>query len=304
MSETMVLMKQADEAWTSACLKKGLTPRTIQRFRDLVYGHYKEHRRDLPWRRTRDPYRILVSEVMLQQTQADRVIGKYRDFIERFPNIRTLAEAPLPEVLLAWQGLGYNRRALALHALAQTLRHTSGGRVPDNRDELQALPGIGRYTAAAVLAFAWNRPVVFIETNIRTVFIHFFFPDSPGVSDREILPLVAETLDTTDPRPWYNALMDYGVMLKKEFKNPGKRSAHYQRQSPFKGSDRQIRGLILRLILKKGGLTRQGLLKQLGPDVHRTQTILRQLLAEGFLMQKAGKLSVPKTASARPPAAR
>ncbi|TAN39747.1 MAG: A/G-specific adenine glycosylase [Nitrospirae bacterium] len=298
----MVRMRQAEEAFSSAYLKKGLTPRTIQRFRDLVYGHYKEHRRALPWRRTRDPFRILVSEVMLQQTQADRVIGKYRDFTERFPDIRTLAEAPLAEVLMAWQGLGYNRRALSLHALAQTLRHTSRGRVPDNSDKLQALPGIGRYTAAAVLAFAWNRPVVFIETNIRTVFIHFFFHDKPGVSDREILPLVAETLDTSDPRAWYNALMDYGVMLKKEFKNPARRSAHYQRQSPFKGSDRQIRGLILRLILEKGGMTMQRLLKQLGPDVTRSQAIIRQLVAEGFLKHKTGKLSVPKAAPGRSPA--
>ncbi|MGC2062312.1 MAG: hypothetical protein WA610_04990 [Thermodesulfovibrionales bacterium] len=271
--------------------EKRLTPYRVRRFRSVIYAHYQLKQRKLPWRRTTDPYRILVSEIMLQQTQVDRVTEKYRQFIALFPNVRTLAAAPLSEVLRAWQGLGYNRRAISLHNAAKLVKSQHGGKIPDTADALAGLPGIGRYTAAAVMAFAYNQPVVFIETNIRSVFIHFFFNDQDQVADSEILPLVAQTLDRQKPRNWYNALMDYGTLLKKEFGNPGKKSAHYQRQSPFRGSDRQLRGQILKTVLAEGGMTEQKLLKQLNSEQSRAVAILNKLIEEGFLTRKQRRIT-------------
>ncbi len=271
--------------------EKRLTPYRVRRFRSVVYSHYQLNRRRLPWRRTTDPYCILVSEIMLQQTQVDRVIEKYQRFISLFPDVGALAAAPLAEVLQAWQGLGYNRRAISLSNAAKLVQKEPGGRIPDNAEALARLPGVGRYTASAVMAFAYNQPVVFIETNIRTVFIHFFFHDQAQVADSEILPLVERTLDRREPRNWYNALMDYGTVLKKEHGNPGKRSAHYQRQSPFSGSDRQLRGQILKMVLAEGGMTEQKLQKQLNTGQARAAAILNKLIEEGFLSRKQRRIA-------------
>ncbi len=224
---------------TSASPPAGTGPTKEQAaaFRETVYAWCRAHPRPLPWRETVDPYAILVSEVMLQQTQVDRAVGKYAGFLDRFPDFATLAAAPLQELLAAWQGLGYNRRAVALKKCAEAVTERHGGVLPDSVDDLQALPGIGPYTARAIAAFAFGMPTVFIETNIRAAFIHHFLGDREGVRDAEILPLVAATLDRSHPRAWYNALMDYGAMLKKAHGNPARRSAHHVRQSPFKGSN-------------------------------------------------------------------
>lgn len=201
--------------------------------------------RDLSWRRTRDPYRILISEVMLQQTQVSRVEDYYQKFMARFPDFGALARAKSADVLRLWQGLGYNRRALALHDLAKTVVREYGGALPRDREALEALPGIGSYTAGAVRTFAFNEQECFIETNIRRVFIHFFFPKRKKVNDREILPLITKTCPSERglTRKWYWALMDYGAMLGATMKkNPNRRSAHYAKQSKFSGSDRELRG--------------------------------------------------------------
>lgn len=271
--------------------EKRLTPYRVRRFRSVINTHYQQSRRRLPWRKTTDPYRILVSEIMLQQTQVDRVTEKYQQFISLFPDVESLAAAELSDVLRAWQGLGYNRRAISLHNAAKLVVSEHGGRIPDTAEALTRLPGIGGYTAAAVMAFAYNQPVVFVETNIRTVFIHCFFNDQDQVADSEILPLVERTLDRREPRDWYNALMDYGTLLKKEHGNPGKKSAHYQRQSPFSGSDRQLRGQILRIVLAAGGMTEQQLLKQLNTEKSRAVAILNKLVEEGFLARKQRRIT-------------
>ena len=190
--------------------ERGPTPEALRLFRDLILAHYRAHGRDLPWRQTTDPYRILVSEIMLQQTQVERVAVKYREFLERFPDFESLAHAPKSEVLLAWQGLGYNRRAIALQGAAQRVIEEYGGRLPADVETLATFPGIGKATAAAICAYAFNMPVVYIETNIRRIFIHFFFQDREGVRDDEILPLVERALDRENPREWYSALMEYG----------------------------------------------------------------------------------------------
>jgi A/G-specific adenine glycosylase len=266
----------------------------VRRFRDTVYGHYRVHKREMPWRQTHNPFHILVSEIMLQQTQVERVMGKYGDFLAKFPDFETLAGAPWAEVLAVWQGLGYNRRALSLKRLAQVVMENWGGALPTSVEDLRSLPGIGPATAGALLAFAFEQPVVFIETNIRRVFLHCFFADQEGVTDREILPLVAETLDRERVRDWYYALMDYGVELKKSGPNPNRRSAHYARQSPFNGSNREVRGRILKTLLRETVSSLEELAQAMGISPDRTEAALEQLLAEGFVIRNGERLSLAR----------
>ncbi len=189
--------------------------REVSQFQNTVWKYYRAHGRDnLPWRKTKDPYKILVSEVMLQQTQVDRVIPFYKNFLKQFPTLHTLAQAPLAKVLIAWQGLGYNRRAKMLHETAKAAVEKHSGKLPKGKEALMQLPGIGPYTAGAVSAFAHNEDGIFIETNIRTVITHYFFPKKEKVSDAEIVPILTKTYPNGKAREWYSALMDYGAHLK------------------------------------------------------------------------------------------
>jgi A/G-specific adenine glycosylase len=264
----------------------------LRSFKQLVYDYYLKHGRAMPWRETRDPYHILVSELMLQQTPVNRVLEKYREFISLFPDAEALAKAPLRLVLTVWQGLGYNRRALALQQIARVLVGQHKGKVPSSLDDLVSLPGIGKATASAILAFAFNQPVVFIETNIRTVFIHCFFPQRDAVSDEEILPLVTQTLDSDNPREWYYALMDYGSFLKKTIANAGRKSRHYQKQSPFDGSNRQVRGRIVRHLIKARKSTEEEMVKQLGLPPGRLRNALLDLEKDGMISKKGTILKI------------
>ncbi len=265
-----------------------LVPSEVRAFRKKIYTYYRKYGRDLPWRKTLNPYHILVSEIMLQQTQVERVLEKYDEFIKAFPDFPSLARASLRKLITVWQGMGYNRRALALRSLAQTLMNEHHGKLPSDPEDLIALPGIGRYTAGAVAAFAFNQPVLFIDTNIRRVFIHTFLHDQENIKDEDILPLIQQTIDASDPRTWYNALMDYGAMLKREQINPNRRSAHYQRQSPFENSNRQIRGRILKVLVEESPLTRSQIMKKSGMDPERVKLNLVELSNEGFI-KKQGK---------------
>ena len=271
---------------------KKLTPTAVRAFRKKIYDYYRAQGRDLPWRKTRNPYRILISEIMLQQTQVERVLEKYKEFLIAFRDFSSLARAPLRKLLAVWQGMGYNRRALALKALAQKVVNEHHGRLPSDPEQLLALPGIGKYTAGAVLGFAFNKPVVFMDTNIRRVFIHVFFHERENISDEDILPLVQQTLDASDPRKWYNALMDYGAMLKKEQGNPNRRSAHYTRQSPFENSNRQVRGMILKTLVKEAPLTAARIVKKTGMDTERVKKNLVQLEKEGFIKKQGRNYSI------------
>jgi len=265
---------------------------SVGRFRKMVLSYYAEHGRDLAWRRTRDPYRILVSEIMLQQTQVERVQEKYPAFIASFPDFPSLAGAPLPEVLAVWQGMGYNRRAISLKKCALRVVGEYDGALPQDAEILETFPGIGRATAASICAFAFNMPVVFIETNIRRVFIHFFFGDRDGVDDSEILPVARLALYGEDPRTWYNALMDLGAALKKTTENPNRRSRHYTKQAAFEGSDRKIRGHILRLLLAEKQLTIKDLAGKCREDPARIARILDGLEAEGFIARTASRYTI------------
>ncbi len=272
---------------------EGLSCAVVTAFQKQVYRFYAEQGRKLPWRETGDPYRVLVSEVMLQQTQVERVIPKFNVFLTCFPTAAALAEAPLAELLSAWQGLGYNRRALNLQRAARMIAEQWNGVVPDDPILLQRLPGIGPYTAGAISTFASNRPNVFLETNIRAVLLHFFFADQNGISDKQLLPVADAVLDRENPRDWYNALMDYGSDLKRRFPNPSRRSRHHAVQSRFEGSDRQIRGAILRLLLASSGMTTLALHTQLDVEADRFKWILEGMLKDGFLKQRGRKFLIP-----------
>ena len=275
-----------DKKTTRISIKKKLTPAQVRAFRKKVYAYYDREGRDLPWRKNLKPYGVLVSEVMLQQTQVGRVLEKYREFLAAFPDFPALARAPLTKLLLIWQGMGYNRRALALRALAQKVVDDHCGRLPSDPEKLLALPGIGKYTAGAIAAFAFNKPVVFMDTNIRRVYIHEFLPEWDGIHDDELTPLVLQTLDTGNPRKWYNALMDYGTMLKREQINPNRRSAHYTRQSPFDNSNRQVRGRILKILVGGPPYTPAQIVKRSGMDAERVKKNLVLLEKEGFVRKK------------------
>lgn len=262
-------------------------------FIKTVWNYYKkEGRYELPWRKTKNVYFILVSEVMLQQTQADRVISKYKEFLKVFPNTRSLAFASLGDVLRMWQGLGYNRRAKMLHEMAKRIMKEYAGTFPKTYKELKGLPGVGPYTAGAVMAFAYNTPSPIIETNIRTVFIHHFFNNQSDISDADIYPLIERTLDRENPREWYYALMDYGAYVKRTIGNPNRQSKHYTTQSAFKGSDRQIRGAIIRA-LTEHGLTRSKLHRELPFDMQRIDEQLARLQKEGMVSKKGANYLLP-----------
>jgi len=271
---------------------KEITPSHLAHFREKIYQHYADHGRTMPWRASRDPYHILVSEIMLQQTQVERVIPKYEQFTATFPDFFSLAQAQLRDILTLWQGLGYNRRAMALKKISQRVVTEYGGKLPDSLETLQTFPGIGPATAGAICAFAFNQPAVFIETNIRRVFIHCFFPGRNGIKDKEILPLVERTLDTSRPRTWYFALMDYGAMLKEMSANPNRRSAHHTRQPPFDGSNRQIRGLVLKLLLENSEATEGELLRSVGRSPDLVKKIISQLVNEGFIRKTGKRLTI------------
>jgi A/G-specific adenine glycosylase len=229
---------------------------------------------------------------MLQQTQVERVKIKYAEFLSAFPTLTELASAPLEDVLRIWQGLGYNRRALALIRCAGEIINRFNGQFPREIAELESLPGIGPYSARAVAAFAFGTAEPLIETNIRTLFIHFFFHGRDKVTDREIMPLVAATLDRHNPREWYYALMDFGVWLKQLHPNPGRRSRHHVQQSRFEGSNRQLRSRLLRSVIAGPGISAVGLAEQLEAGQGDVERNLADMEREGFLRQTNGRYRV------------
>lgn len=268
---------------------------TLRNFQDQVWDYYHDHgRHDLPWRQEHDgafdPYQIMVSEIMLQQTQVARVIPKYQAFLEQFPTVKSLAEAPLGDVLRSWSGLGYNRRAKYLHQAAQKVQKDYAGRFPQTLTELTTLPGVGQNTAGAILAYAFNLPTMFVETNVRTVFIHHFFNDQTDIHDKAIFELVSlASPGEGQYREWYWALMDYGSFLKQTVGNANRQSKTYARQSTFAGSRRQIRGQILKL-LGETSMTDKKLRDQIVDD--RFSEVLEDLIAEGLVTKRGRHLSL------------
>lgn len=257
---------------------------SINDFKKTIWQYYAQHGRHFDWRGVDDPYKVFISEVMLQQTQTARVAVKYPAFIARFPDFESLARASLKDVLQEWQGMGYNRRGMYLHKAAQQILQDHSGVLPNDPVLLDALPGIGAATAASICAFAFNRPTVFIETNIRAVFIYFFFTGQEQVHDKQLWPLIEASVDHDRPREWYYALMDYGVMLKKTMVNPSRKSKHYTKQSKFEGSYRQIRGIILKILTTSPSLVSQEkIITTVAQDQARVLSVIQQLIDEDIV---------------------
>ena len=256
---------------------------TNSEFQELVWDNGQTLYRDMPWRRDTRPYYVLVSEIMLQQTQVERVIPKFEAFIARFPDVKTLAAAPLADVLTAWNGLGYNRRAKFLHEAAKKIMNDFKGVLPDTYEQLVTLPGVGANTAGALLAYSFNTGRPFIETNVRTVYFHHYFDDNALVSDKELREVVAQTLDAEHPREWYWALMDYGSYLKRQGVGKIDKSKHYKKQSALKGSVREVRGQIIRA-LTSAPSDESSLRLQLKAD-ERFPVALAGLLRDGLVIQ-------------------
>lgn len=269
-----------------------ISPAQLQGFTKKVWAEGKTHYRDLPWRNIDDPYAVLVSEIMLQQTQVVRVEKFWPRFLATFPTLDALASAEVSLVLEMWQGLGYNRRALALKRTAEECAARFGGKLPETYDELLELPGIGKATAGGVMAFAYQKPALYLETNVRTVFIHELFPDEESVSDKTLEPLVLETCSREDPRGWYYTLLDYGAYLKSTTVNPSRRSKHYTKQSTFEGSKRQKRAELVRIVLGSPGISLADAKRSLDEFEHEHNrpevdealfaTLVKELAAEGF----------------------
>lgn len=252
-------------------------------FQEYIWEKGRELYRSMPWRDDTRPYYILVSELMLQQTQVDRVIPKFNVFISRFPDEKSLAVAPLADVLTLWSGLGYNRRAKYLHDSAKKIMTEFKGSFPQSKADIISLPGVGPGTAGAIITYAFNQPVTFIETNIRTVYFHHFFEDGDKVSDAQLLPIIERTLAVDHPREFYWALMDYGAWLKKNGAGRITQSKHYKKQSPLKGSVRELRGLIVKQLASSDIPMVE--LKNTYLDDERFTIALSGLMADGLVTE-------------------
>ncbi|MDR2478948.1 MAG: A/G-specific adenine glycosylase [Treponema sp.] len=259
----------------------------IDAFKKIILSHYKTAGREFPWRGV-DPWGVMVSEFMLQQTQTGRVIPYWERWMKLWPSPELLAAAPMETVLREWSGLGYNRRCYFLKNSAAIIARDCGGQVPDTPGTLLPLPGVGPYIAGAIACFAYNYPSVFIETNIRSTVIHFFFPDRKDVQDAEIIPILESAVDHADPRTWYYALMDYGAALKKLVPNPNRRSAHYAKQSPFEGSFRQARGTVLRTLIAIGPGTAQDIQTASGLEKTDLYKVLDAMKKESQVAEEGG----------------
>jgi A/G-specific adenine glycosylase len=254
----------------------------IRAFQEQILSWYDTFKRDLPWRDNPNPYHVLVSEIMLQQTQVDRVIPKYHAFLERFPSLRALAEATAADVIREWQGLGYNRRALNLKRLAEVVIREHGGDLPSSPEALQQLPGIGKYTAHAVACFAFGAQVPVVDTNIRRILSTFAGRE---LSDRETWELAQEMLPPGRASDWNQALMDYGALVLKATPKPtGKKP------QPFGSTNRFWRGRIVDALRERGRLPVQGLLEALtypDRDEERVRGLVRALHEEGMVTYDA-----------------
>lgn len=260
-------------------------------FRQTVWEYYRVNARSMPWRDDPTFYYVLVSEIMLQQTQVSRVIVKFAEFINQFPTIKLLADVPLREVLTAWQGLGYNRRAKFLHEAARHVKHSGE---PTTRSGLMALPGVGQNTAGAMMNYVYEQPTPYVETNIRTVFFHHFFIDHKGaVHDNELMPHVARTLSHDNPREWFWALMDYGSWLKAQGVARNHMSRHHKKQPALAGSLREMRSAVIRALAAQDETERS--LCSMFADDERLEPALQSLVRDGLIQRRNGRVYLTKT---------
>jgi A/G-specific adenine glycosylase len=259
----------------------------IAEFKEAVLTNYRQQGRKFPWHYA-EPWGVMVSEFMLQQTRTERVIPYWENWMKLWPQPKDLAEASMEDALRAWSGLGYNRRCRYLKESAAIIADENDGKVPETPLALLLLPGVGPYMSAAIACFAYNYPAVFIETNIRSAVIHHFFPNRDDVRDSEIIPILEAALVRDDPRTWYYALMDYGAFLKSTTANPSRRSAHYTRQSPFNGSFRQARGKVIKALVSIGQCSAEELKLASGLEDEKLYEVLEKLKKESFVAEDVG----------------
>lgn len=270
------------------------TANSITRFQSMIFTWWKGNRRDLPWRHSRDPYNIAVSEIMLQQTQVLRVIPKYSEFIEEYPTIYHLANASAASVLRMWKGMGYNRRALYLHTMAKMIVEKYNGKFPTNAKLLAQLPGLGIYTTRAILVFAYKKDIACVDTNIRKIITHFFFDDKPQ-KDSVIQQTADRLVPTGKSWEWHQALMDYGSLEMKDVKyqmiNSKKKSV------PFRQTNRFYRGRIIDMLREKNYPEMNiigNIHNQYKKQEHEIQSIINGLIQDGLVERKKDMLFLPK----------
>lgn len=267
-----------------------LSPSKIRTFQKTIFDWWQDNRRDLPWRKTHDLYKILVSEVMLQQTQVSRVLPRYLDFLARFPDVSTLAASTPAQVLRAWKGMGYNRRALYLRSSAQAIVENYSGIFPDSETELVKLPGVGAYTACALLVFAYKQDVAMVDTNIRQIITHYFFDDKPQ-KPFEIQQVADKLVPKGKSWEWHQALMDFGAL---ELKVP---QVSRRKQKPFRGSNRFYRGRIMDLLRERAIAEDQliaSMCKEYGTTKVYINTIIDGLIADGLATKKNMTVRLPE----------
>ena len=274
--------------------------------REALREWYAPRRGAYPWRETRDPYAIWVSEVMLQQTQASRVAPAFRSFLRRFPTVRALAAAPRRDVVKGWSGLGYNRRAVRLSEAARAIVRDHGGRIPRDRTELLALPGVGPYTAAAVASMGFGEPVAVVDTNVRRVVarVHLGI-DGHEASVRDVGALADAWLDRVDPATWNQAVMDLGREVCRpkphcqvcplarvcRFRRSGAVADRGpRRQGAFEGSSRQVRGAVVNALRSNPSLTSARLAAEVGFAPDRVERAVETLVFDGLLEVRAGRI--------------
>ncbi len=268
----------------------------LKAFYIAIMDFYDRYGRAFVWRETSDPYHILLSEMMLQQTQTARVLPKYQTFLSLWPTLKDLAQAPLDQLLSQWKGLGYNRRALNLRKSA-IQSEAWGWSIPSEQSLLLSLPGVGKATAAAIGAFSFQQKTIYLETNIRRVLLTCFFAEDTQVKDKRLESLLQELLTyVEDPKSWYYALMDYGVLLKTLVPNANVRSAHYTKQSKFENSNRQIRGQLIHLLSDTGAKDQEQVIALLSQfEEERVLYCLGQLKDEGFVEEKNSVYRIAKS---------
>jgi A/G-specific adenine glycosylase len=263
-------------------------------FQTFIFSWWKKNRRELPWRRTHDPYRILVSEVMLQQTQVSRVLPKYEEFLMLFPDVTALARATPASVLRAWKGMGYNRRALYLQKTAQTVITVYKGEFPKRESELLKLPGLGMYTTRAIMVFAYKQDVAMVDTNIRQIITHYFFAGVPQTPK-----IIQEFADTLVPKgkswEWHQALMDYGALAMPALRP--RRKPTDKKSIPFRETNRFYRGRIIDC-LRERAMDEAQLVKDMSARYDKpedfVEVIIERLIDDGLVVKKKNILSLPE----------
>ncbi len=266
---------------------------TVKRFQKMIFVWWKNNKRDLPWRHTSDPYKILVSEIMLQQTQVSRGLPKYLEFVKRFPTVSSLATASTGEILRLWKGMGYNRRALYIQKTAQKIVADFYGVFPQNEQQLKTLPGLGTYTARAVLVFAYKKDIAMVDTNIRQIITHFFFQDVPQ-SEKVIQEVADQLVPKGKSWEWHQALMDYGaIKLERNEKRTTKKKS-----KPFKETNRYLRGRLLDLVCERQWKELdlvECMTENFRKEKKPIEEIISGMIKDGLIIRnKAGIISLPE----------